>query len=108
MNLATEEEKNLVKDFLNRVDSKYRKELCEYDAIRFLKARKWDIEAALVMANNWGAWWNSVCSEATGVTPKTVLHGIVDPFEHIYRELCPITHFGEDKTGCPIYWEQVL
>ncbi len=35
-----------------------------------------------------------------------MLNPIVDKNEAVYTRMCPISLMGEDKDGCPIYWEQ--
>lgn len=58
------------------------------------------------MAENWYVWWTSPTPCNYGTTPQSLLDNIIDRHEHIYGRLCPLTHMGEDKEGCPIYWEQ--
>jgi hypothetical protein len=99
-------ETSALKAFVESVDPGVLQLLNESDCKRFLRARKMDVEKAVLMANNWGVWWRTISSPDTGATPQTVLDNIVDPFEHIYEKYCPLTHSGFDKEGCPIYWEQ--
>jgi hypothetical protein len=71
-----------------------------------LRARKWNVNDAVTMAENWYEWWNSPTPCGYGTTPRSLLDEIVDRHEHIYSRLCPLTHSGIDRDGCPIYWEQ--
>jgi hypothetical protein len=71
-----------------------------------LRARKWNVNDAVTMAEQWCTWWNSPTPCGYGTTPRSLLDEIVDRHEHIYSRLCPLTHTGIDRDGCPIYWEQ--
>jgi hypothetical protein len=74
--------------------------------LRFLRARKWNLNDALEMAENWYIWWTTPTACGSGATPQSILDDITDRHEDIYTRLCPLSHTGVDRDGCPIYWEQ--
>ena len=88
------------------------KEICESlsddDVDRFIRARKRNVEKAVVMAKDWWVWYNEAISiPGKGeVSPRDILSHVEDPNEPIYQRLMPHSNFGIGKDGHPIYWEE--
>jgi hypothetical protein len=78
--------------------------LTDYDCLRFLRARSYDIKKTTEMVKKWGEWW------ATPLVGTEILPGDItkkpDPQEPTYRELLPHANLSENKDGLPIYWER--
>lgn len=100
------EEAAALEQFYEIVNKEAKEHISESDAKRYLRARKWNVNDAVAMAENWYIWWNTPTPCGYGTTPRSLLDEIVDRHEHIYSRLCPLTHTGVDRDGCPIYWEQ--
>jgi hypothetical protein len=79
------------------------------DCIRFINARKMDLNLAATMMRNWWQWWNSPFPDAASpITPATVLTlaTLEDPREKQFTDRVPHLLHGFDKSGNPIYWER--
>lgn len=72
--------------------------------MRFLRARKYDLEKAVELAEKWYAWYYTPLPGGNGATPANILDQ-PDPKEHIFKRLTPHANMGVDKSGHPIYWE---
>jgi len=87
-------------------------QLSDRDCMRFIRARKFDIEKASAMAAAWITWWNTPFGgeddgDLQHTTPSNILTmQEVDPTEEIYTEFCPHIMFGFSKEGHPIFWEK--
>ena len=95
----------VLKQFKDSVNAEVLYLVNDSDCARFLRAREMDISKASTMANEWASWYTSTAACGT-TTPMDILDGITDRNEDVYTRLCPLCHMGEDKEGCPIYWEQ--
>jgi hypothetical protein len=105
MTVGVKDEAALLEVLMEGTDVSYRCQLTKADYMRFLRARKYDAAKAIVMINKWGSWYNgpTPCGKKT---PRTILNDIYDENEHVWNRLCPLSHMGEDKDHCPVYYEQ--
>lgn len=101
--MATTEKETLQK-FQELIPESLRETLSENDCLRFLRARKFDLEKAIELAEKWYEWYYSPLPGSDGITPANILDK-PDPKEHIFKRLTPHANMGIDKCGRPIYWE---
>jgi hypothetical protein len=99
-----ETEREVLQKFQNVIEKSLKETLTESDCLRFLRARKYDLDKAVELAEKWYEWYYSPLPGADGATPANILDK-PDPKEHIFKRLTPHANMGIDKTGCPIYWE---
>lgn len=80
------------------------------DCLRFLRARGGSVIRASQMAGAWNEWrhknFNPLPPRNMEFTPNTLLASPDYIENHPSIELLPISHFGSDKEGRPIYWER--
>jgi hypothetical protein len=93
-------------EFKELLSERLRDSVTSADLHRFLCARKYDLNAALVMIRSWETWYYDQPLAGQSQTPRMILNDIEDPMEDLHTRLCPISHMGEDKEGRPIYWEK--
>jgi ribosomal protein S6E (S10) len=70
----------------------------DLDLLRYLKARKWDVDAALSQLLETMHW------RSNGGVGKLLC--CPDPHEDIYQNYTPHLYFGHDKEGRPISWDR--
>jgi hypothetical protein len=84
--------------------------LSNADCLRFLTARKYDIDKASLMASEYWEWYYNTPfgSSDNARTPRNMidLDCIEDPQREIMDELVPHSFSGFSKNGCPIFWEK--
>lgn len=95
----------LIADLRSLLESEISQELSDHDCVRFVRARKQNIEKARDMAVAWYEWWHSPLAGSI-YTPATILNMGEDPLEGICTEYCPHSMSGFDRHGYPIYWER--
>lgn len=74
------------------------------DVMRFLMARKGDVEKTKAMILAWYEWYKAPLPGSTA-TPENILSA-PDPQEEVYRDLLPHTNNCKDMVGRPVYWER--
>ena len=102
MKKITEETLLLLK---KEIKPQYLRQLTDEDITRFYIARKYDIPNTLNMIDTWGIWYNNLTPDNT-ITIRKMLDAVLDENEEVYTKLCPLSHSGEDITGCPVFYEQ--
>jgi hypothetical protein len=93
-----------LEQFQKQIQTSLRETLTENDCLRFLRARKWEVDKAVELAEKWYEWYYSPIPGGNGATPANILDK-PDPKEHIFKRLTPHSMMGVDKSGHPIYWE---
>ena len=81
--------------------------LTDHDIVRFLIARKCNLEKATLMVNNWYQWFISPIEGSVNpeFTPMNIIDG-TDVDEPIYTKYMPHSNLGYALNGSPIYWEK--
>lgn len=84
-------------------------ELNDFDCLRFLRARKGNIEQAVIMAQNWYDWRHTLLepfnsSNGLRFSPNIIMSSPSKLDTHPQKHLLPVSHHGFDKLGNPIYW----
>lgn len=89
---------------------KINKLLTDHDCIRFLRARSGSYAKAVDMAIKWYNWRHTEMASLppTNIkyTPNNLMFCPEYVDQHRAIHLLPVTHYGFDKEGCPIYWEK--
>ena len=103
------EEIEAIKELRTRLSAEANAALNAQDCLRFLVARKQDVENTVSMIENWYQWYTTPFgAEGTGLTPRNMLNldNIEDPAMEVINELVPHSFSGFCKNGCPIFWEK--
>jgi hypothetical protein len=97
-----------IRDVRFQVSKEINAELSDADILRFLRARNLDLHATQKMIVDWHVWRHTPISEASTLTPATVLsrENFRDAKEPLYAILMPHSNLARDKAGRPIYYEK--
>lgn len=109
MSELSAEEMEGIKELRTRLSTEVNAALNTQDCLRFLVARKHDLENTVTMVENWYEWYTTPFgAEGTGFTPGNMLNldNIEDPDMEVINELVPHSFSGFCKNGCPIFWEK--
>jgi len=85
--------------------------MSDSDCLRFVRARKYDVSKAVLMAVKWSEWYYKVFDNNLlhpDGEPICPANSVDQPYamENVRNAICPHSYLGRDKEGRPIYWEE--